>query len=86
MNLINGLESLQPVYLTEYNLTSITPIVKSPSQGRTIGEQFNNLPLTQQAQMMYAILNEEETLLYVMTRARLKRIDTISQTRKSLQA
>lgn len=35
---------------------------------------------------MYAILNREETRLHTMIRATLKRIDSISQERKFLQA
>ncbi len=84
MCLMDDLELLQSSYLTEYNLTSIAPNVRSPEQARAIGEQFNNFPPAGQVQMMYAILNEEETCLHAMIRATLEQIDTISQERKSL--
>ncbi len=86
MCLMDDLEPLQSSYLMEYNLTSIAPVVRSPEQARTMSEQFNNLSPAGQVQVMYAILNEEETRLHAMIRAMLERIDTISQERKSLQA
>ncbi len=84
--LMDNLKPLQFLYLTKYNLTSIVPIMRSPKQARAIGEQFNNLPPTEQVQMMYAILNKEETRLHAMIRAMFKQIDIILQVRKSLQA
>lgn len=83
--LIDNLESLQSLYLTKYNLISITPDIRSPEQARIMSKQFNNLPSARQVQMIYAILNEEEIRLHTMIRAMLKQIDTISQERKSLQ-
>ncbi len=82
--LMDNLESLQFSYLTEHNPTLIVPIVRSPEQARAMGKQFNNLPLTKQVQIIYAILNEEKIPLPAMIRATLKRIDTISQEQKSL--
>lgn len=61
------------------------PVMRSPEQARTIDEQFNNLPLAEQVQMMYTILNEEEIRLHIMIRATLEQIDIILQEQKSLQ-
>lgn len=86
VNLMDDLEPLQSSYLREHNLTSIAPVVRSPEEARAMGEQFINLPLAGQVQMMHAILDEEETRLHATIRATLERIETISQERKSLQA
>lgn len=82
--LINNLELTQSLYLTEYNLTSIAPVVRFLEQTCTIGEQFNNLPSTGQVQMVHAILNEEEIHLYAMIRTILEQINIILQEQKSL--
>lgn len=41
--LIDDLELLQFLYLMEYNMTSIAPVIRSLKQTHTISEQFNNL-------------------------------------------
>lgn len=79
INLLNDLEPLQSSYLKKHNLTTIAPVVRISEQTCTMGKLFNNLPPTIQIQMMYAILNKEETRLYAMIRATLKSIDTILQ-------
>ena len=86
VNLMDNLEPLQSTYLREHNLTSIAPIVRSLEQTCAMGEKFNNLPPAGQVQMMHAILDKEKIRLHAMIRATLKRIDSISQERKSLQA
>ncbi len=78
MWLMDNLELLQSSYLTEHNLTSIAPVVRSPEQACAMDEQFNNLPPAGQVQIMHTILNEEETRLHAMIRATLEWIDTIS--------
>ncbi len=82
--LIDDQEPLQSLYLTEHNLTSIAPIVRSLEQTRAMGKQFNNLPPVGQVQIMLVILNEEEIRLHTMIRATLERIDTILQEWNSL--
>ena len=50
-----------------------------------MGKQFNNFPPIGQVQIMYAIVDKEETCLHAMIKATLERIDSILQERKSLQ-
>lgn len=77
LKLMKKLEPLQPLYLTEHNLTLITPIVRFPEQDYIIGELFTNLPPAEQTKMMHIILNKEEKHLHVIIRAIIEQIDTV---------
>lgn len=85
VNLMDDLEPLKSTYLKEHNLISIALIMRFSEQVCAIGEQFNNLLLAGQVQMMHAILDKKETHLYTMIRATLEQIDSILQEWKSLQ-
>lgn len=85
VNLIDNLKQFQHTYLMEHNLMPIALIVRSPSQGYTISEQFNNFLPVRQVQMMFAILNEKEIYLHTIIRAMLKRIDIILLIKRFLQ-
>lgn len=62
--LIEDLELLQSLYLTEYNLMSIALIVRSSEQVCLMSKQFDNLLLARYIPMIYIILNKEKTCLH----------------------
>lgn len=66
VNFIKDLELLQLSYLKKHNLISIKPVVRFLKQAWTMGEQFDNLLPAWQVQIIYTILDEEETYLHTM--------------------
>lgn len=84
--LVKDLDLLGKTYLRKYKLTSNAPAVQSRKLAHVINDHFSNLPPAIQVLMMHAILNEEETPLHTLIKSTYKRIDTISQQQKSLQA
>ncbi len=84
--LAKDLDPLGKTYLRKHELISNAPVVRSRKRACIISDHFSNLPPAGQVEMMYAILDEEETHLHTLIKSSYKRIDIISQQRKSLQA
>lgn len=82
---MDNLEPLQLRYFKKHNLMSIAPVKRFPEVVCTMDEQFNNFPFTGKVQIIYTILDEEETHLYAIIQATLEQINTISQKQKSLE-